>query len=211
MKLLNSTKKWSAWWGKRVIDWGVHYMNPDHPHRVLLAQVVCSLPFISLVEFGCGAGANLVQILKAAKNKQVGGIDINKDAIALAEKTFTGGMFKVGSADDALLSDKSTDIVLTDMYMIYVSPFQIKKQLREIKRVARAYVVMCEFHSESFWERLALNWREGYYMYNYKKLLEKHGFYDINMYKLPKDFWPESDIQQKYCHIIVARTPRDYQ
>ena len=31
------------------------------------------------------------------------GIDINADAIALAQSTFNGGFFKVGSADDILM------------------------------------------------------------------------------------------------------------
>ena len=211
MKLFNSTKKWSSWWQRRKIDWKTHYMNPDHPHRTLLAQVVNSSNWLSLIELGCGAGANLVTILKGIKGaKQLGGVDINPDAIALANQTFRGGLFKVNSGDDVMMSDKATDVILTDMYLIYMTPSRMKKQLTEIKRLTRSHVVFCEFHSKSWWQRLVLKYKEGYNMYNYQRLLEKHGFYDISLFKIPKDFWPESDLQQKYAYIVVARVPRDY-
>jgi ubiquinone/menaquinone biosynthesis C-methylase UbiE len=210
MKLFNSTNKWSNWWKNRKINWKDHYMNPKHPHRILITEVVKRLNWISLIELGCGAGANLLNILVNTKNKQIGGVDINPDAIEEAKKNFTNGLFKVGPGDNVILSDKSTDVILTDMYMIYVSPFKIKKQLTEIKRLARNYVVMCELHSASWWERFVLKWKEGYNMYDWSKVLEKNGFYDIQKYKIPKDFWPESTMQQKYCYIIVAKVPKNY-
>ena len=43
-----------------------------------------------------------------------------------------------------------------------------------------------------------------------KKLLEKHGFFDISLFKIPKEAWPESDLQQKYGHIIIARVGNHY-
>lgn len=210
MKLFNTTKKWVDWWTDRKINWGEHYMNPKHPHRLLIAEVLRHIPWTSLIEVGCGAGANLVAILKAMPNKQVGGVDVNKDAIEFAQKSFQNGLFKVNSADDVMLSDKSTDVILSDMTMIYITPDKIAKHLREFKRLSRTYLVLCEFHSTDWKKRLALKWKEGYNMYDWRKLLEKHDFYDIALYKIPKEMWPESDLQQKYGYIIVARTPNDY-
>lgn len=212
MKLFRTTKDHSKYWENRKIDWQAHYMNPDHPHRLLIAEVVRNLKWGCIIELGCGAGANLVQILNATKSRVpciVGGVDINPDAIALAQKTFIGGLFKTSPGDDVMMSDKSVDLILTDMYMIYLSPRRFKKQLKEIKRLAHNYVVLCELHSDKWQERLAVKWDSGYNMYNYKKLLQKNGFYDINMYKMPKEFWP-GGLQEKYCHIIVARVPKDY-
>lgn len=210
MKLLQTTKKWVDWWSKRKIDWNVHYMNPNHPHRQLMVVILQKLQWLSLIEVGCGAGANLAAILKTIPNKQVGGIDVNKDAIELAKKTFQRGIFRVSSVDDMMLSDKSSDVVLSDMCMIYFSPRKIGKCLDEIRRVARSYVVFCELDSEHWWERLAIKWKEGYNVYDWKKLLEKHNFYDVSKFKIAKEAWPESDLQQKYCHIIVACVGKDY-
>lgn len=211
MKLFNTTTRWVNWWTNRKISWKDHYMNPEHPHRSLIVQVLARLTWGCLFEVGCGAGANLVAILKAMPNKQVGGVDVNKDAIEFAQSQFKNGLFKVNSADDVMLSDKSVDVILSDMCMIYISPFKMGKHIREFKRLARNYVVLCELNSKSWIERFALKWREGYNMYDWISLLERHGFYDIRMYKLPKEAWPESSLQQKYAYIIVAHVPKEYE
>lgn len=211
MKLFNTTKKWTEWWRKRDIDWKANYMNPNHPHRILITEVLKHIVWISLLEVGCGAGANLVQIVKSIPDKQIGGVDINPEAIAFAKSQFMPGvLFKVNPADDIMLSDQATDVILSDMTMIYISPFKINKHLKEYKRLARNYVVFCELHSESLWERLVLKWKEGYNMFNWPKLLKKNGYYDIQTYKIPKECWPESNLQQRYGYIIVARTPKYY-
>ncbi len=210
MKLFNTTDRWVNWWTKRKIDWKEHYMNPNHPHRIILAQILSRLNWLSLIEVGCAAGANLVQIVKTMPGRQVGGVDVNPEAIAFAETQFQGAVLKVCPADDMMFSDQSTDVILSDMTMIYISPFKIKKHLTEFKRVARNYVVLCEFHSPSLWTRLVVKWKEGYNVYNWPKLLEENGYHDIQMYKIPKEGWPESDLQQKYGYIVVARTPKYY-
>ncbi len=210
MKLFNSTKKWVDWWAKRKIDWKAHYMNPNHPHRLMLVEILKRLNWLSLIEVGCGAGANLVQIIKNIPGRQVGGVDINPDAIEFAKTQFTNALLKVNPAHDIVLSDQATDVILSDMCMIYITPGLIKKHLDEFKRLSRNYLVLCEFHSSNFWQRLVVKYREGYNVYNWPKLLEKHGYYDIQMYKIPKEGWPESDLQQKYGYIIVARTPKYY-
>ena len=210
MKYFNSSQKWINWWKNRKIDWGKEYMNPNHPHRELLAQTLKYLPWLSLIEVGCGAGANLVKITKTIPGRQVGGVDINPDAIAFAKTMFKNALLKVNSADNVILSDQSTDIILSDMYMIYITPNKIKKHMDEFKRLARNYVVFMELHSKNWWDRFVIKWKEGYNVYDWPKLLEKYGFYDVSIYKIPKEAWPESDLQQKYGHIIVARTPKYY-
>lgn len=208
MKLFNTTKRWVNWWEKRKIDWKEHYMNPNHPHRILIAEILGHMNWLSLIEVGCAAGANLVQIVKKFPGRQVGGVDVNPEAIAFAETQFKGAVLKVCPADDLSFSDQSVDVLLTDMTMIYISPFLIDKHLTEFKRVSRNWVMFCEFHSDSLWQRLVVKWKDGYNVYNWSKLLEKNGFYDIQKYKIPKECWPESDLQQKYGYIIVARTPK---
>ncbi len=210
MKLFNTTERWVDWWRKRKIDWKKEYMNPQHPHRVLLGQILQHLQWMSLLEVGCGAGANLVQIVKSNPGKQVCGVDINPEAIEYAKTQFKNAEFRVNPADDVMFSDQATDIVLSDMCMIYISPFKIEAHLKEFKRLARNYVIFCELHSDSWWERFVLKWKEGYNMFNWPKLLEQNGYYDVKTYKIPKEAWPESDLQHKYGYIIVARTPKYY-
>ena len=210
MKLFNSSKRWVTWWAKRKINWKEQYMNPQHPHRLLIAEALKHIPWMCLFEIGCGAGANLVTIIKKNPGKQVGGVDINPDAIAFAQTQFTNALFKVNSGDNIMMSDKSAGIILSDMMLIYISPRYISRYLKEWKRVARDYIILCELHSDSWWKRFVIKWKEGYNIYNYKKLLEKLEFYDIKMYKFKKEDWPDSDLQQDYGHLIVAKVPTDY-
>ena len=209
MKLFRTTKEHSIYWKNRKIDWSKDYLSTwNHPHRRLIAEVLKTFNWLSLIEIGCGGGANLAYIVKNIPGRQVGGIDINPDAIELCQKTFKGGIFKVNSADDIMLSDKSTDVVLSDMTLIYVGPRKIGDYIREIKRITRNHVLLCEFHTTNWWNKLALKMNSGYNSYNWPKLLRKYGFYDIVIYKIPPEGWPGGDPQKTFGYIIRATVPK---
>jgi len=209
MNLFKTTREHEKYWTNRKIDWKTSYFDTwNHPHRFLISDILKRLSWISLIEIGCGGGANLKNILESVSGKQIGGIDINKDAIDFCSKNFVGGMFKVGSGEDVMMSDNSTDVVLSDMSLIYVGPMKINKYLNEFKRIGRKYVILCEFHSNSLWNRLALRFNSGYNAYNYRKLLSKHGFYDIFIQKIPESAWPGGNPQKTFGNIIVAKIPK---
>lgn len=202
-----STKQWSKWWKERKIDWKVSYLDThSHSHRNLLSDILKTFRWDSLLEVGCGGGANLVNIVAHFKNKQIGGIDINPEAIKLCKETFEGAFLKVGSVEDIMMSDNSVDAILSDMCLIYVD--KPDRAIQEIKRVARNYVLFCEFHSESWFKRLKLKLTSGYNAHNYYKLLKKHGFTGIIIGKIPKDAWKGDYTQKDYGYIIRAKTPR---
>jgi len=205
--MIRTTENHKKYWQERKIDWNQSYLQTwNHPHRFLISAVLKEIGWMSLFEIGCGAGANLVNIIKSFPGKkiQLGGSDINPDAIKTAQEALKGAILKVGSGDDVIMSDDSTDIVLTDRMLIYVGPRQIDKYIKEIKRIARSYVVLCEFHSPSLYDRIKLRWTSGYNAYDYRKLLEKHGFYDIQLVKIPSEVWP-GDTYPSF--IIKAKVP----
>jgi len=206
--LFKTTHQHKRYWAERKIDWNQAYLQTwNHPHRFLISRVLQTFNWLSLIEIGCGSGPNLVNIVKTLGGKNLGGVDVNADAIELARKTFKDGLFQVGSGDNMMLSDKSTDVVLSDACLIYVDPFQIRRYLKEVKRVTRNHVVLCEFHSKSFFQRLKLRIGSGYNAYDYKKLLEKEGFYDITIFKIPKEAWPGTPWEE-FGHIITAKVPK---
>ncbi len=202
------TETHKQYWKNRQIDWRQHYMNPEHPHRRMLLWSLGSFPWFSLMEVGCGAGANLVNIVQNFPNRQVGGIDINADAIKVVGELLTGAYLKVGSVEDIMMSDKATDVVLSDMCLIYIDPHKIDGVIKEIQRIARTHVVFCEFHHESWFKRLAFRWKTGYNAYNYTNLLTKHGFYDVRLFKIPPDMWPGGEPQKTFGYIIIATVPK---
>lgn len=205
---LKTTDAHKRWWAERKIDWQTHYLSTwDHPHRQLIIWVLQGFPWVSLWEVGCGPGANLVRIAKEFKDKQLGGSDINADAIALAQKTFKGGRFHVEPLDNVLLSDNSVDVALADAALIYYGPRQIDRAVAEMVRISRNHLILCEFHSTSWWKRLLLRLTTGYNAYDYRKLLEKHGCHSIRVLPIPKEHW-EGHPWQPFGHIIVANVTK---
>lgn len=207
---IKNTRYWSRWWENRKIDWDQSYLKTwNHPHRFIITSLLGTFDWYSLYEVGCGAGANLVNILKFLPNKQLGGSDINPDAIELCKKTFKGGLFKVENAGDIGMSDKSVDVILSDMVYIYVDNFSINKYIRELRRVARKEIVLCEFYEKNPIKRIFLYFKTKYHFHDWLKILKKNGFYDITMIKLPASAWP-GGLQEKYCYLIKAKSPKRY-
>lgn len=202
MKTSNSHLQY---WKNRSIDWKTSYFDThSHPHRELILRSLAQFRFNSLLEIGCGAGANLLRIMFAFPHVQVGGFDINEDAIKTARQNLPKAFHLDNSpAHKIFISDKSVDVILTDACLIYIGPFMIHRVMKEIQRVARSHVVFCEFHSESLFERIKLYFKTGYFAHNYKKLLHKKGFYDIQVKKIPEKAWPDT-MWGKYGYIISA-------
>jgi len=180
-------------------------MSWNEPYRFMITSIINRLEWLSLVEIGCGEGDNLVNILKHTKGKQLGGIDHNPEMLEKCSKKVSGGFFKKCEADDIMLSDKAVDIVLADDLFRDISLFRLKKTLNEFKRVGRRVIVLRELHSENLLRCIELKLKRGYNMFNWKKLLERNGFYDVTLYKIPAEWcvapW------DKYEFIILATIP----
>lgn len=210
---MKSTKKNTDYWANRKIDWVKSYLELwNHPHRAMLAYRCSLFKWESMLEVGCASGPNLFHFLKAFPNRDIGGVDLNEDAIKVARQVLELRRLQmpsrtvyaeVASGNNIFIGDQSTDLVLTDMTLIYVDPLKIKSYLKEFKRLARVKVVFYEFYSPRLWDRLRMMWR-GYYAHNYPKLLKNMGFDDIIVTKLPPESWPESKQHQKFGYIIEA-------
>lgn len=220
LKFLTSFQK--KFWAERKINWEQDYMlavDPvsgkpmwNHPHRALIIAALRTFHWISLWEVGCGAGANLVKIavdfkINPEHQLQIGGSDVNPDAIEAARKFLVGGKFHVESTEDMLLSDDATDVVLSDATLIYIDPFKIKKVIKELVRVSRNRIVLCEFHSTNWLDRWMLRLKTGYNAYNYVKLLEEEGCYDIQVVKMPKELW-DGFPWQPWGAVLIANVPK---
>lgn len=191
------------------MDWDKDYTSTtDHPHRLLIIKYLEQFAWGSLMEVGCASGPNLINILKRWPNRDVGGVDVNEDAIKVAKTHLPPHAFLMACpAHDIFMSDKSTDVTISDMTLIYVGPHMIKKTLDEIERITRQRVIFCDFHHPSWIKRSALKWATGYYAYDYEKMLEKRGWYDVRVQKIPEELWPGGEPQKTYGYIISAKLP----
>jgi len=150
-------------WKNRKINWNTSYFN-EHTHRDQIIKVLKGLKFDSVLEVGCGAGKNLDKIRKEFGVKVLG-IDINVDAV---KETSRHSIYaKIGMVEDIDYPNKSIDLLLTDAMLIYVPPEKIKIAVSEMIRVARKYIIMCEWHNNK-------DKFDGHWVYSYSDLFNKY-------------------------------------
>lgn len=205
-----TTNRQLKWWENRKIDWVKSYADTwKHPHRGFITEKLKKLKWISVVEVGCASAPNLIRIANEFPRADVGGIDPNPEAIATADTIFKvnkrRGWFKVGTGENIMMSDNAADVVLTDMTLIYVGSGKIDRYLQEMKRVSRKYVMMLEFHSTSPWKRMWMKLKTGYNVHDFIKRMEKNGFADVSIDKLPPELWDNGEPQKTYAYLITAR------
>src|SRR5918998_1067330 len=94
---------------------------------------------LRIVDFGCGSGANTVQL--ANRGAHVWAVDISEDLIRLAERRMSvngrqgGAQFIVGSAHDLPFPDRSIDIVFGIAILHHLDLALVS---REVHRVLKA-------------------------------------------------------------------------
>ena len=205
-----SSNQWTHWWQKREIDFEAEFDTWKHPHRLVIRHFLSLLTWNNLMEIGFGGGANLRLIAASFKGKRLVGTEINKKAIESINKPgkFKGLEIRECPATDIFMSDKGVEVAMTDMVLIYVGPLHIMKALKEMRRTTTSYVLLCEFHSKSWFKRQWVRVRFGYHAYDYKKLLTKLGFYDIVIHKLSKEQWPDARYNADLRHIIMAKVSK---
>jgi ubiquinone/menaquinone biosynthesis C-methylase UbiE len=211
--MFKTDAKHKRYWKDRKIDWGISYFDTwNHPHRHLIVEKLRNKKFGSVFETGCASGPNLYLIKKVFPHVELGGIDLSADAIQMARERFSYPFnFEVGSAEKIFLSDKSVDVSISDMCMIYLGKKGVNRALNELKRITRNFVILCEFHSESPLKNIGLKLTSGYNSHNYRKILEELDFYDIIIDKIPDKAWPKEDgtpadpLENSFRYIITAR------
>jgi ubiquinone/menaquinone biosynthesis C-methylase UbiE len=203
--MFKTQRQHEAYWEQREIDWQGCYLDTwNHPHRQMIIDALKTFRFQSLLELGCASGPNLLRIQKEFPGVRLSGIDLNAKAIETARTHLASGAdLRVGSVDEIDLPDKSIDIVVTDMVLIYVSG--IGRALAEIRRVARVGAIFCEFHSHSVLARLALKLLTGYRAHDYERLLTEHGWCEVKISKIPVHLWPRGRTQKHFGYVIAAR------
>ena len=98
----------------------------------------------SVLEVGCGPGANLAA-LSDATAVQLYGVEPNPYARHLALEVAPKAKIFDGSAFNITAEDESFDLVFTAGVLIHINPEQLKLAMREIIRVSRKYVMAIEY------------------------------------------------------------------
>lgn len=99
-------------------------------------------PVKSVLEVGCGSGANL----RWARAERIYGIDVNADAVALAN-TLPDVVASNQSIFDKSFPDDFAELVFTVGVLIHIEPARIHEAMAEMVRLSSRYVLLMEYHA----------------------------------------------------------------
>ena len=90
--------------------------GPSSRHlRRLIFNIIKNLNFNSVMDIGCGEGSFLKELFFLRQGIDVIGIDISSNAISLAKKKISNGIFKVLNAEKEIIDLKADLVVCCDV------------------------------------------------------------------------------------------------
>lgn len=144
------------WQTRHLYDYdlaGFSISSVNHPHRdQIVNSITLFLPISSILEVGCGWGANLLRLREQFPNVDLHGVDINGKAITVVREHFDrlgqkSVFLREGRANCLnFYADKSIDVVLCDAVLMFLAPDKIRETLAEMGRVARNSIILNEYH-----------------------------------------------------------------
>jgi pseudaminic acid biosynthesis-associated methylase len=101
----------------------------------------------SVLEVGCGQGANLAPLVERLEPSDVWGIDLNEVAIARARSNAPGANIVRSRARVLPFRDRLVDLAFTMGVLIHQPEETLAEVISEIVRCARSYVLWGEYHA----------------------------------------------------------------
>ncbi|MGQ0639619.1 MAG: class I SAM-dependent methyltransferase [Gemmatimonadaceae bacterium] len=172
-------------------------------HRdVIIDAVLKRAPIGSLLEVGCGSGANLYRLALALPGTQFHGLDVNQHVVDETRARFeamamTNIALTSGRADVLDMPNDSIDIILCDAVLMYVGPDKIGRTLSELLRVARKSVLLSEWLGA---EGARSTYHYGHWLHDYVSML-RHRVARVQTNLYPPTSWADSSWRQ-YGHLI---------
>lgn len=176
----------------------------EQPRRAFLVDAVAAFAEVrSVLEVGCGRGANLYLISKALPHASLIGIDISSSAIAGARSDLAAhGVSNVRlDVDDFLdlsdFADSSVDVVVADAVLFYVPPSHIGRAVEEILRVAARGAVLCTWDLQVEGNREPWSYDDGAWIYDLRRLLgPARANVVVERVPVPREVWPDKRWRQ---------------
>jgi SAM-dependent methyltransferase len=183
----------------------------------LIEEIALQYPFSSVLEIGTGFGQNLHVLAQQYSNVRFVGIDTDSQRIVAAKKFFELNNFKNvffaegDGADLSAYADMSVDLVIFSAVLLFVSPDNIEKIIKEAVRVCRKKIIFLEQHGEAFSALGDLMPRDNgvsdYYLRNYRLLLEQ--FVESSKIQVVKVKFPRWEIERwKEFASVICVSPR---
>lgn len=155
------------WWRYRHLIDGSYTATPVDggavdPHRSQLWALIAPMAVDSLIEVGCGDGANLALFARLAPRLRLSAVDLNPLALHIAEERVrdaggTAGEFHHSSAEQLPVPSASADVALSDAVFMYLPPANAVAALREMRRVARSALIVHTFADDTRAQSAVIN------------------------------------------------------
>ena len=190
------------WRYRHLIDGSYRQAPPAtdvvDPHREQLWSLIAPFNPQSLLEVGCGDGANLALLARKAPHVRLDGVDINPLGLGIAEQRVraeggSAGGFWYGSAERLPFPDGCADLALSDAVFMYLRPVQAASALREMRRVARRAIVVHTFADDALTESTLVN---GNWVHAFVPLLRRA--------------IPEAIVQRSASRLVTSAQWRDF-
>lgn len=132
-------------------DFGAAYIDRnrviDERRTSFWADLITGSRIRSVLEIGCGQGANLKPIAGLLDPHDVWGVDINEDALALARLHAPGVNVVASRARRLPFRDDLADLVFTVGVLIHQPETTLPIVMAEIVRCSSRYVLWAEYHA----------------------------------------------------------------
>lgn len=136
-------------WSGRFGDDYVNRNSAAARHRRPFWQgMLCRHPAESILEIGCNIGANLTWIAEMASGREICGIDINANALAILRRDHPELKLIRSNARQLPFPTARFDLVFTMGVLIHQPPDSLARVMEEIVRCSRRYVLCGEYYAE---------------------------------------------------------------
>ncbi len=119
----------------------------DERRAAFWTRVLGTHSIASVLEVGCGQGANLRPISGLIEPGRVWGVDVNETALVVARSQAPGIHAVKGLARSLPFPDGFVDLVFTVGVLIHQPDETLPNVLAEIVRCARSHVLWAEYHA----------------------------------------------------------------
>jgi pseudaminic acid biosynthesis-associated methylase len=119
----------------------------DERRAAFWTGLLADYPITSVLEVGCGQGANLRPISQVIEAPDTWGIDINPDALAIARSHAPGINVVASRARQLPFRDGLVDLAFTVGVLIHQPEASLSVVLAEIVRCSKRYVLWAEYHA----------------------------------------------------------------
>ena len=121
----------------------------QRPLHRKIASTIAALPVETVIEPGAHCGTNLRALDRERRFTWLVGTDLSEHVVAAGQRLLGRELrsphaLHVGSADDICYPDGAFDLCLASGLLVCVGPERIEQTLREMLRVTRRYIVLCE-------------------------------------------------------------------